>query len=110
MEGALKDVSAAKYRLEEIKRGVRLDIIKAYKDFNLSLENIKMYDELLKEATTNFNQALGEYKAGKGDILTLIQAERDLAKAKENLVISIYKSNNALAYLKKVSYLDGNQI
>ena len=36
--------------------------------------------------------------------------ERDLAKAKENLVISIYKSNNALAYLKKVSYLDGNQI
>lgn len=108
MEGALRDVSAAKYKLEEIKRNVRLDVIKAFKDFNLSLENIRMYDALLKEATTNFNQALGEYKAGKGDILTLIQAEKDWAKAKENLVVSMYKSNNALAYLKKVSYLDGN--
>jgi outer membrane protein len=108
MEGAQKDVNAAKYKLEEIKRNVKLDIIKAYKDFDLSLENIRMYDELLREATTNFDQALGEYKAGKGDMLTLIQAEKDWAKAKENLVVSLYKSNNALAYLKKVSYLDGN--
>ena len=108
MEGAQKDVNAAKYKLEEIKRNVKLDIIKAYKDFDLSLENITMYTELLREAASNFNQALGEYKAGKGDILTLIQAEKDWAKAKENFVVSMYKSNNALAYLKKVSYLDGN--
>ncbi len=108
MEGAQKDVNAAKYKLEEIKRNVKLDVIKACKDYDLSLENIRMYDELLREATTNFNQALGEYKAGKGDILSLIQAEKDWAKAKENLVVSLYKSNNALAYLKKVSYLDGN--
>lgn len=108
MEGAQKDVNAAKYKLEEIKRNVKLDIIKAYKDLTLSLENIRMYDELLREATMNFNQAVGEYKAGKGDILTLIQAEKDWAKAKENLVVSMYKSNNALAYLQKVSYLDGN--
>jgi len=108
MEGAQKDVNAARYRLEEIKRNVKLDIIKAYKDFNLSLESIRMYAELLREATSNFNQALGEYKAGKGDILTLIQAEKDWAKSKENLVSSLYKSNNALAYLQKVSYFDGN--
>jgi len=108
MEGAQKDVNAAKYKLEEIKRNVKLDIIKAYKDFDLSLENIRMYDELLREATTNFNQAIGEYKAGKGDVLTLIQAEKDWAKAKENLAVSLYKSNNALAYLRKVSYSDGN--
>jgi outer membrane protein TolC len=108
MEGAQKDVNAAKYKLEEIKRNVKLDIIKAYKDFDLSLQNIRMYDELLREATTNFNQAIGEYKAGKGDILTLIQAEKDWAKAKENLAVSLYKSNNALAYLRKVSYSDGN--
>ena len=104
MQGALKDVNAAKYRLEEIKRTVKLEIIKAYKDYGLSLESVKMYEELLREATSNFNQALGEYKAGKGDILSLLLAEKDLAKAKENLVIALYKSNNALALLQKVSY------
>lgn len=107
-QGARKDVNAARYRLEEIKRNVRLEIIKAYKDYELSLENIRMYAELLREADSNFNQALGEYKAGKGDILSLLIAERDWAKAKENHVAALYKSNNAFAYLEKVSYLSGN--
>jgi len=106
--GASKDIQAAKYRLEDIKRNVKLDIIKAYKDYQLSIESIKMYSELLRQATSNFNQALGEYKAGKGDILTLLQAEKDWAKAKENLAISMYKSNIALAFLEKVSYWSEN--
>lgn len=106
--GASKDIQAAKYRLEDIKRNVKLDIIKAYKDYELSLESINMYSELLRQATSNFNQALGEYKAGKGDILTLLQAEKDWAKAKENLAISMYKSNNAMAFLEKVSYWSEN--
>ncbi len=108
MEGASRDVQAAKYKLEEIKRNVKLDVIKAYKDYNVSLENIKLYSELLKQAATNFEQALGEYKVGKGDILTLLQAEKDWAKAKENLVVSLYTSNNALAALEKVSYWTGD--
>jgi len=108
VQGASRDIQAAKYKLEEIKRNVKLDIIKAYKDYELSLESIRMYSELLRQATSNFDQALGEYKAGKGDILTLLQAEKDWAKAKENLVISMYKSNNALAFLEKVSYWSEN--
>lgn len=108
VQGASKDIQAAKYRLEEIRRNVKLDIIKAYKDYELSLESIRMYSELLRQATSNFDQALGEYKAGKGDILTLLQAEKDLAKAKENLTVSMYQSNNALAFLEKVSYWSEN--
>lgn len=108
VQGASKDIQAAKYKLEEIKRNVKLDIIKAYKDYELSLESIRMYSELLRQATSNFDQALGEYKAGKGDILTLLQAEKDWAKAKENLAVSMYKSNNALAFLEKVSYWSEN--
>jgi outer membrane protein TolC len=106
MEGILKEVNAAKYRLEEIMRTARLEVIKGYKDYELSLENVRMYSELLREAKANFDQAFGEYKVGKGDILTLLQAERDLAKAKENLISALYQSNNALAFLEKVSYLD----
>ncbi len=105
MKAAASDVSAAKFRLEEIKRNVRLEITKAYKDYELSMENIRLYSELLREADTNFEQAFGEYKVGRGDILTLLQAEKDLARARENLVASLYQANNALAYLKKVAYL-----
>ncbi len=108
VQGASKDVQAAKFKLEEIKRNVKLDIIKAYKDYKLSLESIRMYSELLRQSVSNFDQAFGEYKAGKGDILSLLQAEKDWAKAKENLVISMYKSNNALAFLEKVSYWSEN--
>jgi len=105
MKAAASDLSAARFRLEEIKRTVRLEIAKAYKDYELSLENIRLYSELLREANTNFEQAMGEYKVGRGDILTLLQAEKDLAKANENLITSLYQANNSLANLKKVAYL-----
>jgi outer membrane protein len=104
--GALSDVNAAQQRLEEIKRNVKLDITNAFKDYELSMENVKMYRELIREATSNFNQAFGEYKVGKGDILTLLQSEKDLAKAKENLTSSIYKANTALSNLEKVAYIN----
>ncbi len=48
MEGILKEVNAAKYRLEEIMRTARLEVIKGYKDYELSLENVRMYSELLR--------------------------------------------------------------
>ncbi|MCX8110632.1 MAG: TolC family protein [Syntrophorhabdaceae bacterium] len=105
MKAAASDLSAARFKLEEIKRTVRLEIAKAYKDYELSIENVKLYQEFLREANTNFEQALGEYKIGRGDILALLQAEKDLTKAKENLVTSLYQANNALAHLKKVAYI-----
>ncbi|MCX7965303.1 MAG: TolC family protein [Syntrophorhabdaceae bacterium] len=107
LKAAASDLNAAKFKLEEIKRTVKLEIAKAYKDFEKNLENTKLYTELLKEAETNFEQAYGEYKVGKGDILTLLQSEKDLAKAKENLVTSLYQLNNAMAYLEKVAYISG---
>jgi outer membrane protein len=105
MQGALSDVSAAKQRLEETKRIVRLDIIKAIKDYELTLANISLYRELVREATTTFNQLLGEYRVGKGDILNLLQSEKDLASAKENEVGALYRANVALSYLEKVAYI-----
>lgn len=108
LKAAASDVNAAKFKLEEIKRNARLEIAKAYKDFEKSLENTRLYKELLKEAETNFEQAFGEYKVGKGDILVLLQSEKDLSQAKENLVTSLYQLNNAMAYLEKVAYITGH--
>jgi hypothetical protein len=38
--------------------------------------------------------------------LTLLQSEKDLAKAKENLTSSIYKANTALSNLEKVACIN----
>jgi outer membrane protein len=105
MEAAQSDVQAGRYRLDEIRRNVELDIVKALADYDLSRKNVVSFRELLREATSNFEQAYGEYKMGKGDILTLIQAEKDLARAKEYLVVALYQANNSLANVEKVAYL-----
>jgi outer membrane protein TolC len=107
MLGATSDIASAKYRLEEIKRNVSVEIIKAFKDYELSVQNVTLYGELVREATSNFDQAFGEYKVGKGDILSLLQSERDLAKAKENLVGAISRANTTLASLERVAYIGG---
>ena len=107
MLGASSDIASAKYRLEEIKRNAGVEIIKAFKDYELSVQNVTLYGELVREATSNFDQAFGEYKVGKGDILALLQSERDLAKAKENLVSAISRANTTLTSLERVAYIGG---
>jgi len=107
MLGASSDIASSKYRLEEIKRNAGVEIIKAFKDYELSIQNVTLYGELVREATSNFDQAFGEYKLGKGDILALLLSERDLAKAKENLVSAISRANTTLASLERVAYING---
>jgi outer membrane protein TolC len=107
LQAASSDIASAKYRLEEIKRNVGVEIIKALKDYELTVQNVTLYGELVREATSNFDQAFGEYKVGKGDILALLQSERDLAKAKENLVSALTLANNNLASLERVAYING---
>ena len=105
MQGAMSDVNAARQRLEETKRVTSLDIAKALKDYELGIQDVKMYGELVREATSNFNQLYGEYMEGKGDILNLLQSEKDLASAKENYVGSLYRANISLSYLEKAAYI-----
>jgi len=105
MQGAMSDVNAAKQRLEETKRATNLDIVKALKDYELSVQDVRMYTELVREATSNFNQLYGAYMDGKGDILNLLQSEKDRASAKESYVGSLYRANVSLAYLEKAAYI-----
>ena len=107
MKGAASDIAAARYRLGEIKRNVGLDIVRAFKDYELSRQNVRLYRELVREATSNFDQAFGEYRVGKGDILALLQSERELAGARENYISAISRANTSLAFLERVAYIDG---
>ena len=74
--------------LSDLKRQVLLDINKAYEDFMTAANAITVAQQRLKNAEHNFAQARGEYKVGKGDILSLVVAERTLADSREQLIIS----------------------
>jgi outer membrane protein len=106
MQSAMSGVNAARQRLAETKRTASLDIARALKDYELSVEDVSMYTQLVREATSNFNQLYGEYLEGKGDILNLLQSEKDLAAANESYVGSLARSRMSLSYLQRAAYIE----
>lgn len=76
------DISISRENLQETIRQLLLGLHKAYNDFTTAFQNIAVAREVLKQAEQNYSQAFGEYKVGKGDILSLVQAESALALAR----------------------------
>ncbi|WP_456382215.1 TolC family protein [Persephonella sp.] len=78
-----------RYRIQELKRQIRLNLYSYYLDLKSAYRNLDVAKTLLKEAKENYRQALGEYRAGKGDIISLVTAESALASAKETYIQSL---------------------
>jgi outer membrane protein TolC len=74
--------------LSETKRTTLLNVDTAYEDLITSRNQLKVAQQQLTQAQQNYDQAYGEYKVGKGDILSLVQAEGLLSTAREQLVAS----------------------
>ena len=89
--------------LSDLKRQVLLNTYKAYEDFLTAVQAITVAQQRLKNAEHNFSQAHGEYKVGKGDILSLVIAERALADAREQLIISKFDLMLSKALLENIS-------
>ena len=81
---------AAKYQLQELKRTLKVNLYKTYTDLKTAVAKLKVAKALLEEANLNYKQALGEYKVGTGDILSLIRAEESLASAHETYINSLF--------------------
>lgn len=81
-----KEVS--KENLNELKRQIMLDVYKSYEDFMTATKNLLVAREQLRQAEHNYSEAFAQYKIGKADILSLIQAESLLANAREQMVSS----------------------
>ncbi len=88
---------STKYQLSELKRNIKVNLYKAYTDLKTAIARLKVAKALLEEADLNYKQALGEYKVGTGDILSLIRAEESLASAHETYINSLF--NIAIARL-----------
>jgi len=98
------EITASENDIKEIKRQVSLSINTAYEDLVTSFENLDFSMEQLTQAQFNYDQAFGEYKVGTGDILSLVQAETLLARAKENFIQS---RQNISLNIVNLEYLSG---
>ena len=75
-------------KLNDVKRLISLEVYKSCEEYLTSLESLSLADQQLAAAQFNYNQAVGEYKSGKGDILSLIQAESLLSEARNQVSAS----------------------
>ncbi len=80
--------NVSEQRLKDIKRAIQLEAYKAYENILTDLNKLKVAQKQLELAEHNYKQAFGEYKVGKGDILSLVQAESTLSNAREQLISS----------------------
>jgi len=103
--GQKRALKAAKAQLEEVKRHVQLEVYQAYKDLEVAFSNLKIAQELVKEAEVNYQQAYGEYKVGKGNIISLIEAEINLSESKLSLINQILNYNLAISALEKAVFV-----
>lgn len=95
--------TASLENLNELKRLLLLDVQKTFEDFRTAMNKLNVAEQQLKQAEHNYSQAFGEYKVGKADILSLVQAESLLASAREQLVSSRLNLMVSGALLERVS-------
>jgi len=100
------DTLTAAKTLKETERSLRLELRKSYEDFITASRNVAVADEQLKQALQNYDQAFGEYKVGKGDILSVVFAETLLAQAREQDVQAKLNLYLAKALLERVSGIE----
>ncbi|HAK88895.1 MAG TPA: hypothetical protein DCP24_07510, partial [Nitrospiraceae bacterium] len=97
------DIGVSSENLNETKRKLLLDVHKTYEDFITATNKLKVAEQQLKQAEHNYQQAFGEYKVGKADILSLVQAESLLSTAREQLIQSRLNLVLSKALLEKTA-------
>lgn len=100
-KAALAQLQAAKDRLSEALRQGRLECYSRYDRALTARRNVDLARSVLVQAEHNYRQALGEYRVGKGDVLSLVRAESALGAARVRLQESLGNWNVTLAELQR---------
>jgi outer membrane protein TolC len=82
------EIDASQERLGELKRQISLEVYKAYEDFITAANKLDVARQQLRQAEHSYEQAFGEYRVGRADILSLVQAGSQLSDAREQLIAS----------------------
>ncbi|MBU2234051.1 MAG: TolC family protein, partial [Proteobacteria bacterium] len=97
------EMAVSEENIRELKRQLLLECRKAYEDLMTAVRNETVAAQQLRQSEQNYEQAFGEYKVGKGDILSLVQAESLLAVAREQFISARMNAVLAKALLERVA-------
>lgn len=100
-QAALAQLQVAKDRLSEALRQARLECYSRYDRALTARRNVDLARSVLVQAEHNYRQALGEYRVGKGDVLSLVRAESALGSARVRLQESLSNWNVTVAELQR---------
>ncbi|MDY6821745.1 MAG: TolC family protein, partial [Deferribacterota bacterium] len=92
---------ASQKNLMEAKRTIRLEVNNAYRDIERSYANYNTAIHLVREGKINYEQALNEYRVGKGDIIALLQAEINYARSRITLIQQKMNYSIAISSLER---------
>ncbi len=101
VRAARASIQVSERDVDETERRIRLDVTQAYEDLITALRSISLAESQVAEAEQNYSQAFGEYRVGRGDILSLVQAGSFLAQSREQLVFSRLSLALARALLER---------
>ena len=84
------DYEAQKDKLAALESNIRQDVWNKYQDYVTSVKNYDISQKLFISASESFKVTSGAYKAGKGNILELLNAQAALAEARREKSSSLY--------------------
>lgn len=100
-KAASAQLQAARERLLEALRQGRLECYSRYDKALTARRNVDLARSVLVQAEHNYQQALGEYRVGKGDVLSLVRAESALGTARVRLQEALGAWNVSLVELQR---------
>lgn len=86
LRNAKYSYAAEKEALQQLKQDIELNIVNAYNDYKTSIKSVELAKKMLESANENEQVALGSYQAGKGDIISLMEAQSKLVAARKQSI------------------------
>jgi len=105
---SLKSANASK---EKEEKQITLEVYTAYQNILTQTQSLKAATDLLSSAEESYKMATGRYKAGKGNIIELLNAQSAFADAKKQKISAFYNWQIAKGALAKaIGVIDKNDI
>lgn len=103
LRNAKYSYAAEKEALQQLKQDIELNIVNAYNDYKTSIKSVELATKMLESANENEQVALGSYQAGKGDIISLMEAQSKLVAARKQSISAQYDLYTAKIALLKAA-------
>ncbi|MBR1544718.1 MAG: TolC family protein [Alphaproteobacteria bacterium] len=107
LRNAKYQYAADKEALKQLEQDVELSVVTAYNGYKTSVKALSIAKKLFESAVENERVALGSFRAGKGDIISLMEAQSKLLSARKELIAAQYGLYTAkVALLKSAGELN----